>query len=926
MIFWHLRIVCTYISAKDLLKHRQKIIKLADQSELGWRMVAEYETNPIASDSDDEKRIYKAEARATRKMKAERGVKRGRWRGYPYRRFTNRRVVDNGQSDNGRVQGQQTKRPGLCFACGGPGHWKFECPSTKAASNTNNNKISSILNSFACKDIELDKKVSADEKCSLKRIQVVSKGEEMEVSPVGRLKHRTEKWKEITDDSYILDVIQTGYKVPFKSSPPTVSLRNNKSARENMSFVKSEVSKLLERGVVTEVSETPKVVNPLTVAYTKTGKPRLVLDCRHINQYLHTFKFKYEDIKVAEVMFEKGSFLFTFDLKSAYHSIDIFSNHRQYFGFCLQEGGIRKFYVFNSLPFGLATAGHIFTKVLRVVVAFWRSKGHKIIMFLDDGIGGSGKLVDAARSSTFARESLLDLGFLLANEKCQWVPVQQVTWLGYFIDMIINKIYVTEERIQRLEMAIDSVLYQTDRDRYSLIHVRALASVVGQIISLQNVIGKKVSLKTRQMYRCILSRASWNAPVIVSEEAKAELIFWRRNARDLNSIGKCLDKKSFYELCLFADASSSGYGGYIETNVEVLKSSDLNEQVGASDMKPPEVGKASLRRCLHVVDNNVSRPPEAGISSLGRCYESCEGRIPGRDIAGILGCTKNMQYVNFDKGNNMTKVMDIHVDRVGNTSKFENQGLKGLVIGEWDGNERLKSSTWRETETVNRVIKGNLELLRHTNIKVYSDNKNVQSVLQKGSSKADLQAIASEINNICELNDIVIRPEWIPRGDNQIADALSKCGDSDDWSINDQVFIELNTKWGPHTVDRFATHLNTKCKRFNSRFWVPGTEGIDGLDKLWSGELNWLVPPPRLILNCIQKIKAEEASATFVIPVWESATYWPDLIRKDGSFKSFIVDNILLPSRNIIVKGNGNNGIFGREQLSFKMIALKIRF
>lgn len=120
--------------------------------------------------------------------------------------------------------------------------------------------------------------------------------------------------------------------------------------------------------------------------------------------------------------------------------------------------------------------------------------------------------------------------------------------------------------------------------------------------------------------------------------------------------------------------------------------------------------------------------------------------------------------------------------------------------------------------------------------------------------------------------------------------------------------------------------MNTKCKRFNSRFWVPGTEGIDGLDKLWSEELNWLVPPPRLILNCIQKIKAEEASATLVIPVWESATYWPDLIRKDGSFRSFIVDNILLPSRNIIVKGNGNNGIFGREQLSFKMIALKIRF
>ena len=34
-------------------------------------------------------------------------------------------------------------------------------------------------------------------------------------------------------------------------------------------------------------------------------------------------------------------------------------------------------------------AGHIFTKVLRVVVAFWRSKCHRIIMFLDNGIGGA---------------------------------------------------------------------------------------------------------------------------------------------------------------------------------------------------------------------------------------------------------------------------------------------------------------------------------------------------------------------------------------------------------------------------------------------------------------------------------------------------------------------------------------------------------
>ena len=32
---------------------------------------------------------------------------------------------------------------------------------------------------------------------------------------------------------------------------------------------------------------------------------------------------------------------------------------------------------------------HIFSKVLRVVVQYWRANGYKIFKFLDDGIGGS---------------------------------------------------------------------------------------------------------------------------------------------------------------------------------------------------------------------------------------------------------------------------------------------------------------------------------------------------------------------------------------------------------------------------------------------------------------------------------------------------------------------------------------------------------
>jgi hypothetical protein len=45
--------------------------------------------------------------------------------------------------------------------------------------------------------------------------------------------------------------------------------------------------------------------------------------------------------------------------------------------------------VFNVLCFGLATAGFIFSKVLGEIIKYWRSKSIRIIMYLDDGLGGA---------------------------------------------------------------------------------------------------------------------------------------------------------------------------------------------------------------------------------------------------------------------------------------------------------------------------------------------------------------------------------------------------------------------------------------------------------------------------------------------------------------------------------------------------------
>ena len=61
---------------RQLIAHRQQLLKLADRSEYGWSLVEQYE-DVLADDSEDEKRIDKAERAAGRKEQAKRRKEAG---------------------------------------------------------------------------------------------------------------------------------------------------------------------------------------------------------------------------------------------------------------------------------------------------------------------------------------------------------------------------------------------------------------------------------------------------------------------------------------------------------------------------------------------------------------------------------------------------------------------------------------------------------------------------------------------------------------------------------------------------------------------------------------------------------------------------------------------------------------------------------
>ncbi|XP_060077421.1 uncharacterized protein LOC132556975 [Ylistrum balloti] len=413
------------------------------------------------------------------------------------------------------------------------------------------------------------------------------------------LRRAFDEWERIDACPVVLDIIRYGNKLPLYQIPDVIVLGNNKSARDNALFVRNEILSLLEKRCISEVTVRPRVINPLTVA-GNTKKLRLVLDCRHVNPCLHKFRFRFEDSAVALELLRKGDWLFSFDLKSAYHHIEIFSDHREYLGFSWDFVGVTKYFVLNVLPFGLSTAGYVFSKVTRELIEYWRSKGHKVIMYLNDGLGGHGLQEQALKLSNEVKVDLNRFGFLIADEKCSWKPCLEADWLGLVWKMGEGKVYITEKRLSKLECSLRAVLASQGGDAKG-VTARALAGVVGQIISMKVGIGPVTRLMTRYMYANVLAKASWDSRIYITSDALFEVRFWLENVRSLN--GRVIEQPKSHDVAVFSDASGIGYGGYMlnVNDSEVLGVWSEAEKAESSTWRELE----AVRRMMRTYDESL---------------------------------------------------------------------------------------------------------------------------------------------------------------------------------------------------------------------------------------------------------------------------------------------------------------------------------
>lgn len=120
----------------------------------------------------------------------------------------------------------------------------------------------------------------------------------------------------------VKSVINEGYRIPFIDDPSHTFLDRG-SARMEYDFATKSVLELQSSNRITEKNQPSHIISLLSVAQQASGKKRLILDLSRLNNFLQKTHFKLDDWKIGLQDISKDAFIFTFDLKSGYHHLDI---------------------------------------------------------------------------------------------------------------------------------------------------------------------------------------------------------------------------------------------------------------------------------------------------------------------------------------------------------------------------------------------------------------------------------------------------------------------------------------------------------------------------------------------------------------------------------------------------------------------------
>ena len=264
-------------------------------------------------------------------------------------------------------------------------------------------------------------------------------------------------WRNLTSDPWVLETI-AGYHLEFESVPIQLNLpRPPPFKRAEIQLIDEEVDKLLNKGAIQIALPChEEFLSNLFLVPKKTGDMRPVINLKPLNEFVQKIHFKMENIQMALNFIARGNSMISIDLKDAFFSVLIFPPHRKYLQFMWRD----QRYEFTCLPFGYSLAPRVFTKIFKPIVARLRLNGLRIVIFLDDILLASSSYQECLNQLALLRKLLANLDFLVNDDKSQLEPVTRINYLGFVIDSVQMKIFLPDNKIQKILLACQNLTSQ----------------------------------------------------------------------------------------------------------------------------------------------------------------------------------------------------------------------------------------------------------------------------------------------------------------------------------------------------------------------------------------------------------------------------------------------------------------------------------
>ena len=273
--------------------------------------------------------------------------------------------------------------------------------------------------------------------------------------------------------------------------------------KDRRAVLDQEVSSLLEKGAIvqTERVHDPGFYSRLFTVPKSTGGYRPVLDLSPLNEFTPHIPFRMETVSSVRQAIQPGDWGVSIDLKDAYFHVLIHQSRQHLLRFVWS--GVC--YHFQALPFGLALAPWIFTRIVRELVLIAQARGIRLLVYLDDWLMLSGSRERCADQAKQLVALSTEMGFNIHPGKSDLSPSQQFVYLGMVVDTESFTVRPTERRLQDLTTSIKQLLSDGVASR------RQLSSLLGTMESMASLLPLARVYK-RPLQRAVASRFGVNAP------------------------------------------------------------------------------------------------------------------------------------------------------------------------------------------------------------------------------------------------------------------------------------------------------------------------------------------------------------------------------------------------------------------------------